>query len=217
MSNLVKKVQPHYDSTTCRKIKEVVCRFNAPWAPSNKTRIIRFEEKIDETIVNQSKKLIEKVLSYVVTIRDLSDVTLSQILEKCGVTAEQYDVALGCMEKRSILYKRKPCEVNIGPYNTVILQLLKANMNLQFVTVVYAMLTYLTSFLCKPEHAMSELMKKASKEAYGKDIKGKMLSIGNTFLTKREVSTHEAIKSIVFTYEAFKYICLVCSYRLEKE
>ena len=79
------------------------------------------------------------------------------------------------------------------------------------------MLTYLTSFLCKPEHAMSELMKKASKEAYGKDIKGKMLSIGNTFLTKREVSTHEAIKSIVFTYEAFKYICLVCSYRFEKE
>ena len=47
------------------------------------------------------------------------------------------------------------------------------------------MLTYLTSYLCKPEHAMSKLMKKASKEAYGKDIKGKMLSIGNTFLTKR--------------------------------
>ena len=44
---------------------------------------------------------------------------------------------------------------------------------------------------------MSELMKKASKEAYGKDIKGKMLSIGNTFLTKREVSTHEAIKRVL--------------------
>ena len=87
------------------------------------------------------------------------------------------------MEKKvPILYKRKPSEVNIGPYNTVILKLLKANMNLQFVTDVYAMLTYLTSYLCKPEHAMSKLMKKASKEAYGKDIKGKMLSIGNTFL-----------------------------------
>ena len=32
------------------------------------------------------------------------------------------------------------------------------------------MLTYLTSYLCKSEHAMSELMKKALKEAYGKDI-----------------------------------------------
>ena len=56
-------------------------------------------------------------------------------------------------------------------------------MNLQFVTGVYAMLTYLTSYLCKPEHTMCELMKKASKGTSGKDIKGKMLSIGNTFLT----------------------------------
>ena len=51
-------------------------------------------------------------------------------------------------------------------------------MNLQFVTGVYAMpITY----LCKPEHAMSELMKKTFKEAYWKDIKGKMLSIDRTF------------------------------------
>ena len=41
---------------------------------------------------------------------------------------------------------------------------------------------------------MNELTKKASKEAYGSYIKGKMLFIGNTFLTKREVSIHEAIK-----------------------
>ena len=45
---------------TRRKKKEVACRFKAPWAPSNKTRIILSEEKIDETIVNQSKKLIER-------------------------------------------------------------------------------------------------------------------------------------------------------------
>ena len=44
---------------------------------------------------------------------------------------------------------------------------------------------------------MSELMKKASKEAYGKDIKGKMLSIGNTFLTKCKVSTLAAIKRVL--------------------
>ena len=67
--------------------------------------------------------------SYIVTISDLSDVTLSQILEECGVRAEQYDNARGCEEKKvSMLYKRKPCEVNIGPYNRVILKLLKSNM-----------------------------------------------------------------------------------------
>ena len=82
-----------------------------------------------------------------------------------------------------ILFKQKPREVIFGPNNTVILKLLKSNMNLQFVTGVYAMLTYLTSYLCKPKHTMCELMKKASKGTSGKDIKGKMLSIGNTFLT----------------------------------
>ena len=65
-----------------------------------------------------------------------------------------------CRKKVSILYKRKPCEVKIGPYNTGILKLLKSNVNLQFVAGIYAMLTYLTSYLCKPEHSTSELMER---------------------------------------------------------
>ena len=47
------------------------------------------------------------------------------------------------------------------------------------------------------KHTMSELMKKASKEAYGKDIRRKMHLIGNIFLTKREISTHETIKRVL--------------------
>ena len=89
-------------------------------------------------------------------------------------------------------------------------------MNLQFVTGVYAMLTYLTSYLCKPEHTMCELMKKASKGTSGKDIKGKMLSIGNTFLTGG-FYTWSNPKSIIFTYEALKYRCFVSSYCPKKE
>ena len=57
MSNLVKNVQTHHHTTTCGKKKGVACRFNAPWAPSDKARIVRSEEKIDETIIKQSKKL----------------------------------------------------------------------------------------------------------------------------------------------------------------
>ena len=104
--NLVKKLQTHHHTTTCRKKKGVMCRFNAPWTLTDKIRIVHSEEKIDETIVKQSRKLIDKVLSYIVTISDLSDVTLSEILQECGVTPEHYDNALGCVEKKvSILYK----------------------------------------------------------------------------------------------------------------
>ena len=83
MSILAKKVQTHQHATTCRQKKSVACRFNASWAPLDKTRIVRSEGKIDETIVKQSKKLIDKALSYIITISDLSDVTLSEILEEC--------------------------------------------------------------------------------------------------------------------------------------
>ena len=44
------------------------------------------------------------MLSYIVAVSDLSDVTLSEILERCGVRAEQHDNALGCVEKRSLCY-----------------------------------------------------------------------------------------------------------------
>ena len=67
-------------------------------------------------------------------------------------------------------------------------------MNLQFVTGVYGLLAYLTSYMCKPERNMSELMKKALKEASGKDIKDKLRTVGNVFKTKRECSLAEATK-----------------------
>ena len=126
----------------------------------------------------------------------------------CGISKDRYYNALEYVQKKvSIIYKRRPGEVYIGPYNTMILMLLKSNMNIQFVTGVYAMLTYLTSYLCKPEHTMSELMKKVSKEAYGREVREKMQKIGDLFLMKREVSMHEAVK----------YRCCVHSYWSKKE
>ena len=67
-------------------------------------------------------------------------------------------------------------------------------MKIQFVSGGYAMLSCLTPYLCKLEHTIS---KKASKEAYHEDIWVEWHSIGNIFLTKHEVSTHEAIKRVM--------------------
>ena len=41
---------------------------------SDETRIVRSEENMNEAKVNQSKKPIDKVLSYIGTINDLSDI-----------------------------------------------------------------------------------------------------------------------------------------------
>ena len=48
--------------------------------------------------------------------------------------------------------------------------------------------------MCKPEKAMSELMKKASKEATKKGVQDKMWVKGNLISQKREVSTDEYMR-----------------------
>ena len=59
---------------------------------------------------------------------------------------------------------------------------------------------------------MSELNKKGSKEEYGSSVRKKLFAIGNVFMTKREVSSHKAIKRILSFHLRYskikcKYVC----------
>lgn len=49
----------------------------------------------------------------------------------------------------------------------------------------------------KKKHTMSKLMKKAAKEVQGQGSMRQLNAIGNVFLTKREVSTHESVKRLL--------------------
>ena len=52
-------------------------------------------------------------------------------------------------------------------------------------------------YLCKPKHAMNELMKKSSNDACGKDINYEVHSIDNIFLNKHEVSAQKAFQRVL--------------------
>ena len=49
----------------------------------------------------------------------------------------------------------------------------------------------------KKKHAISKLMKKAAKEVQGQGSMKQLNTIGNVFLTKCEVSTHESVKRLL--------------------
>ena len=192
LHQVVKTVQTHHHTTTCSKKQGTRCRFNAPWPPSDRTMIVRGSDFSKEK-QEKSRLILDEVLCGL-NRPDLSDLTVEDLLHECNLSLVEYENALEVMKSKiSIIYKRKPSEVYISPYNTVLLNLTKSNMNLQFVTGVYGMLGYLTKYLCKAEHGMSELMKKASKEGNSHSVREKLRKIGNVFLTKREISTHEAI------------------------
>ena len=52
--------------------------------------------------------------------------------------------------------------------------------------------------MCKEKGKLGEIMRQVVKESPGLNVREKLKKVGNVFLTKHEVSTHEAIKQILF-------------------
>ena len=71
------------------------------------------------------------------------DVTLTNVLNSCGVTEDRYTEEMRRMV--SIIYSRKSDKTIISPYNTMLLNLIKFNTNLPVVTAVCGLLAYLCS------------------------------------------------------------------------
>ena len=66
---------------------------------------------------------------------------LLDILDSCGISEKQYENAMETMQKNTTIHhKKRPNKLNISPYNTVLLKLLRANMNIQFVRGVHGYL-----------------------------------------------------------------------------
>jgi hypothetical protein len=83
-----------------------------------------------------------------------------------------------CCETSLDLRKTLPMDFTcINPYNPVILKCIRANMDIQFITDVWACVAYIISYMCKPQKSMSDLMRNACKESA--TVKDKLKSIGN--------------------------------------
>ena len=98
LSNLVKKVQTHHHTTTCRKKSGVKCRFNAPWPPSEKTIIVRAPSTKND--LKKANLCVNKVLSKLNRIGNFTDITQSEILEQVGIPVDEYENSLSCMHKK---------------------------------------------------------------------------------------------------------------------
>ena len=191
---MVASRQVHHHTGTCKKKKGINCRFHFPKPPSSKTAIAWVP--VDEQ-ANQKKENARAVMNQVMdTLEKGFEGSLEDLLKEAHVSSEEYQTAVETSAKKTnIILQRRPTEVNVNPYNPVILKALRANMDIQFITDVWACVAYITSYMCKPERIMSELMRNACKEAG--TVKDKLKAIGNVFLKSREVSQHEAITRLI--------------------
>ena len=172
--------------------KGVNCRFYFPCPPSAENVISR--SNVNAKKLKKARRIVNKVIETIGKIDDITKVTETELLAIAKVSRDDYYKSLARFRRKTnIVIKRRPTDINVSPYNTVILACLRANMNLQFVVGIYGLVAYLTSYLCKPEHTMSEFMKAAAAESHSSGIKDRLRAIGDVFLTKREVSCHEAV------------------------
>ena len=192
---LVVSRQTHHHTRSCKKSKKHSCRHGFKKPPSSRTLIARRDDSEQAKVVTDwARNILTRVMDKLEETG--TDVTLEQLLDEADILHEDYVKALQVSLKRTaIILKRRPCETSINNYNPVILRALRSNMDIQYITDIWACIAYITSYMCKPEKNLSELMSAAVKEA--ETQREKLKVIGDTLCKGREVSQHEAIYRVL--------------------
>ena len=124
------------------------------------------------------------------------DISFENFLNNQQLTQESYILDIrNTLKRGTLVLKRAPSEIRINSYNTNLLKVWQANMDVQYVLDPYACATYILSYITKGQRGMSRLLEKASEEAKSgnKDITIRVTQIGNKFLNAVEISAQEAV------------------------
>ncbi|XP_071137022.1 uncharacterized protein [Mytilus edulis] len=203
LHSIVSSVQQHSKnhSKSCHK-KGTTCRFNFPRPPSEKTFISRRKSLADPSIKKspqQMKDFAQSVLKQLWTVlqdEHLENITTQNLFQAAGVTQKEFEDASNILTKRnSVTLQRSPSDVWINQYNPDLLRCWNANMDIQFITDVYACVVYIISYISKAEREMGVVLQNASKEAAegNCDAQQAMKKISGAYFRQREVSAQEAV------------------------
>ncbi|XP_069109182.1 uncharacterized protein [Argopecten irradians] len=186
------QMQVHKHSKTCKKGGRSVCRFGFPLPPLPKTMLL---EPL-ETDVDEYRQKYSEIHARMNEFKDGCDMSYDQFLREVVQIeeAEYIKCIRSSLKGPKIFLKRKPKEMRVNYYNTIVLQAWKANLDLQFVLDPYACAMYIVSYISKSQRGMSTMLEQASKEAAegNMDLKRQVRHIGNKFLNFVEISAQEA-------------------------
>ena len=192
----VEELQTHKCTNTCTK-KGPECRFGFPRLPSNETLIALPVDKSDEDAMERFKSgrlKLDKVRAYLDSAEFDNSLTLQQILDNLRIEKEDYENALRMSNRgKQVILKRKPNERRINNYNKQFISAYQANMDIQFCTDAFAVMTYMCDYWAKDETLMTRYLKLALKEAKTLTNKDLLSHLKRTYMSKRQVGKCEAV------------------------
>jgi len=187
-------VQTHRHTKTCRKKQGIKCRFHFPCPPTDKTIISHAQS--DKSVLKQAKVVCDKVFSAMERIGSLSgdflsEVTVNEVLTEANVKEAEYYTSLSTLRsKMCILYKRYANECHIQHSHS-------CHFTCKYEYPIYHRYIWcvgISHVIHVQTGAYNERIdEKNVQRKKGGSIKQKLKSIGNVFLTNREVPLHESI------------------------
>ena len=183
-------LQKHKHSRSCRKGGKAECRFGIPFPPMRETVILQPYSSDDKF---EYEGYYTSVQNYLRTLE--RDISFDEFLSETGLNEDTYMKAVQTsIKSEKVFLKRKPFENRVNPYIKGMLNIWKANHDVQYVLDAYACAMYIVSYINKSSKGMSTLMAEACKEARqgNKSLKESVRHIGNKFLNAVEVSAQEA-------------------------
>lgn len=118
------------------------------------------------------------------------------LLQKAGVAFCDFVNAMNILAKKeTVILEREPDECWVNAYNPELLRAWNANMDIQYITDPFSCVMYIVSYITKSERELGQLIKHAQKEAREENLDAisELRTLGNKYLTHREVSIMEAV------------------------
>ena len=210
LHDLVKKFQIHCHSQSCRKYKNIPCRFHYGRFFTDRTICGEpLGDDISETeklkILNKRSKLLKKVKAYIDEYLDphkvtfSPDITIAEILTHLESTEEEYysSLSIASAEDFEIHLRRPVNSCFVNNYLPIGLQAWEANMDIQPVFNYYKAVSYMCSYFSKCETESSIAMRKVSQESENLGYEDRMRKLAIAFLSHRQCSLQEAVFQVM--------------------
>ena len=196
-------LQIHKHSKTCIKKShnKKQCRFGAPWPPLNTTQILHPLDKEQLKDKDTYSKIYTDINKFIqLKYKEKNFLEFNEILDTLNLNYEKYILALrSTINKKKIFLKRNLNEIYINNYMYHLIDVWKANHDIQYVLDPYSCVVYICDYLMKNNKSMSKLLENAAREAKSgnMDLKHSVRHIGNKFLNCSEMSEQECAYSLL--------------------
>ena len=211
----VKEVNTHHHTHTCYK-KGNNCRFGFPRPPAPYTIISRPVGEMDaadrKKLFKKHNDIISKVMLVVESDEDVKKIVTKfdkqsevnstehakgkemRIREACKIAKVQYDDYIKALSVNragyQIVMSRDVDELYTNNYNVEWMRNWDGNLDIQIAICFFAVITYLTNYISKPDTAVVEIVKNAMKDTPATDYKERMRIAAKAFyrVTQKNLS-----------------------------